>query len=158
MAAVGETAPAFDGRDHNGAPLSVGGFASPRSSTPSRGVLLVFFPWAFSSTCGSELRALRDSAAAFAEHSVDVIGVSCDAMFSQRVWADSEALGFPLVSDHWPHGRIASLYGVFDEAAGVALRGSFLVDRAGLVRWSLLRGIGEERSASEHVAALAMLG
>jgi peroxiredoxin (alkyl hydroperoxide reductase subunit C) len=161
MVAVGEAAPAFDGRDQNGAPLSVGiaGSAASSLARPPVGgaVLLVFFPWAFTSTCSGEMRALRDSLAVFSERSVGVIGVSCDAMFSQRVWADTEALGFQLVSDHWPHGHIARLYGVFDETAGVALRGSFLVDAEGIVRWSLVRGIGEERTMAEYVAALGLV-
>ena len=156
MVAVGEAAPAFNARDQHGAPVTFGDplLAPP---VPATAVLLVFFPWAFSSTCGGEMRELRDSLDVFSQHSVDVIGVSCDAMFSQRVWADAEALGFRLVSDHWPHGTIARLYGVFDEATGVALRGSFLVDRDGIVRWSVVRGIGEERSMSDYVDALGLL-
>ena len=157
MVAVGDVAPTFGGRDQHGAPVTFGSRVFPPPPDAARAVLLVFFPWAFSSTCGSEMRGLRDSLDVFSQHSVDVIGVSCDAMFSQRVWADAEALAFPLVSDHWPHGNIARLYGVFDETTGVALRASFLVDRDGIVRWSILRGIGEQRSASEHLAALALL-
>ena len=43
------------------------------------------------------------------------------------------------------------------ETAGVALRGSFLVDSAGMLRWSVVRGIGQERLIDEHVAALGCL-
>jgi peroxiredoxin len=146
--AVGAVAPPFEGRDQYGAPLSLAAVLSG-----SR-LLLVFVPWAFSGICGGELRDLRDHRDDFAAAGVEVVAVSCDAMFSQRVWADAEGFGFRLLSDHWPHGVIARAYGVFDESAGVAVRGSFLIDRAGIVRWSVVRGIGEQRSVADCLAAV----
>ena len=56
-----------------------------------------------------------------------VVAVSCDAMFSLRGYADGERIGFDLLSHHWPHGQIAKAYGVFDDQAGCAVRGTFLL-------------------------------
>ena len=44
---------------------------------------------------------------------------------------------FDLLSDFWPHGSVAEAYGVFNETAGVALRGTFIIDKAGIVRYSV---------------------
>ena len=151
MLQVGAAAPDLAGRDQHGAPFSL------ESTLSQQALLLVFFPWVFSDICGGELRALRDALPGFTEAGVEVVGVSCDAMFSQRVWADAEHLGFRIVSDHWPHGDFARLYDVFDEKVGVALRGSFLIDQAGIVRWSVVQGIGEPRSVDQQLAAARTL-
>jgi peroxiredoxin (alkyl hydroperoxide reductase subunit C) len=63
-----------------------------------------------------------------------------------------------VLADFWPHGEVARRYGVFEENAGAALRGTFLIDREGVVRWSVVRGIGEVRDPAAYKAALAALG
>jgi peroxiredoxin (alkyl hydroperoxide reductase subunit C) len=148
---VGSAAPPITARDQHGSPFTLSSYAGVSA------VLLVFFPWAFSGRCGGEAAALRDAARDFESAGVRVVGVTCDAMFSLRDWADRESLEFPLLSDHWPHGAIARSYGVFDDGAGVAIRGSFLIDAAGMVRWSDLRGIGGVRDISEYAEAIAAL-
>ena len=148
---VGELAPPFASRDQHGTPVSSADFVGRTA------VLVVFFPWAFSRICGGELCSLRDDLPRFASADVQVVGISCDAMFSLRTWADTEGFGFPLLTDHWPHGAIASSYGVFDAVAGAALRGTFLIDREGVLRWSQVKGIGEERSADDYATALATI-
>ena len=75
-------------------------------------------------------------------------------MFSLRVFADTEGLPFDLLTDHWPHGEIARAYGVFDEQAGCALRGSFVLDPDGRITWSVVNQIGEARDIAAHLAAV----
>ena len=82
-----------------------------------------------------------------------VVAVSCDAMFTLRAYAEAEGLPFDLLTDHWPHGGDRAAYGVFDELAGCALRGSFLLDADGVVRWSVRNGIGEARDILAHLDA-----
>jgi len=86
-----------------------------------------------------------------------VLGVSCDPVHSLRAYDDAEHLGFGLLSDFWPHGAAASAYGVFDEDHGSAARSTFLVDREGLVRWSVHNARAEARSVEEYAAALREL-
>ena len=64
---------------------------------------------------------------------------------------------FPLLSDFWPHGRTARDYGVFWEKTGFAIRGTFLVDAAGVIRWTLVNGPGEARDFSGYRTAMAEL-
>lgn len=147
--AVGEKAPTFTLRDQNGAEVSLGDHLGARHT------LLVFYPWAFSGICTGELTEIRDDLGSFVSDDVQVLTISCDAMFSLRAYADRDGYFFPLLSDFWPHGEVARAYGVFDEKAGVALRGTFLVGPDGVIRWSQVTGIGERRDFSGYHHALA---
>jgi peroxiredoxin len=119
--------------------------------------VLVFFPFAFSGICTSELAELRDNIEDFEAAKVRLLGISCDPRHSLRAWSEEEGFGFDLLSDFWPHGAAARSYGVFDDAAGMALRGSFLVDGDGIVRWRIVNGPGEARELGAYRAALAGL-
>jgi peroxiredoxin (alkyl hydroperoxide reductase subunit C) len=149
---VGATAPDFTLKDQNGADISLSDFRGEKN------VVLVFYPFAFSGICTGELCEIRDNLGAFVSDDVQVLGISCDHMFSQRAWADREGYFFPLLSDFWPHGEVARAYGILSERAGAALRGTFLIDREGIVRWSLVNPIGQARDFSGYHAALADLG
>jgi peroxiredoxin len=145
---VGERAPDLRARTQHGETVTLDDLlAGPEDGR----LLLVFYPWAFSGICTGELGALRAGHAELTEAGVRVVAVSCDAMFTLRAFAEAEDLPFELLSDHWPHGEIARTYGVFDDEAGCALRGSFLLDRSGTVTWRVLNGIGEARDIVEHV-------
>ena len=147
---TGAPAPRFSLRDQHGAQTAVGGKAED-----GRATLLVFYPFAFSGVCGSELAALRDAGAEFHGERVRLAAVSCDPMHALRGYADQEGFEFPLLSDFWPHGAAARAYGVFDEARGCAGRGSFLIDADGVLRWSLINPISEARPLAAYREALA---
>jgi len=154
---IGATAPDFELVDQHGTPVRLSSFrASPE--TGGRNVVLVFYPWSFSSVCTGELSALQDDVGAFVNDETVLLAISVDSKFTQRAFADHRGLTFPVLADFWPHGEVARRYGVFDEGAGAALRGTFVIDREGVVRWSVLRGIGEARDAASYKAALRELG
>ena len=150
MVEVGDVAPDFElvGTDRELVRLS---------SLRGRRVTLVFIPWAFTRTCQGELCALRDELADFDADGTQLLVVTCDARPSLARWAEEQGYAFPLLSDHWPHGAVARAYGVFDERVGVALRGTFVIDAEGVVRWKIVNGIGEARSTDAYRAALAAI-
>jgi peroxiredoxin len=145
--AVGDRAPDFRARNHHGETVTLTELVAASEGR----VLLVFYPWAFSGICTGELAALRAGHVDLAAAGVRVLAVSCDAMFTLRAFAEAEELPFDLLSDHWPHGAIAREYGVFDDEAGCALRGSFLLDGSGTITWRVLNGIGEPRDIVAHL-------
>lgn len=149
--AVGATAPDFTLKDQNGQDVTLSSFRGHKN------VVVVFYPFAFSGICTGEFCEIRDNLGAFVSDDVQVLAISCDHMFSQRAWADKEGYFFPLLSDYWPHGEVARSFGVLDERAGAAVRGTFLVDRGGVVRWSLVNGIGQGRDFTGYHAALRQL-
>jgi peroxiredoxin len=137
--AVGTAAPAFELRDQHGVPITL---ADLRGGP----VVLVFFPYAFTGVCTDELRELRGGLG----RDESVLAVSCDSMFSLRAYGDAHKIGYPLLSDFWPHGEVARRYGVFDEERGCALRGTFVIDASGLVRWSVVNPIPDARDVTEY--------
>jgi len=147
----GSAGPDFELRDQHGAGVRL---SAHRGDRP---VLLVFYPWAFSRVCGSELRALRDGWPALGGDDVALLAVSCDPVHTLRAYAEEEGLDFPLLSDFWPHGVVSTAYGVFDADRGCAARSSYLLDRAGTVVWSLHHAMGEERPLEEYRAAFQTL-
>ena len=107
------------GRPRTSPPATSTASWSARPGLRGAPAVLIFYPWAFSSICRAELAAVRDDHDRFTAAGARVLAVSCDAMFTLRAYADTEQIGFDLLSDHWPHGAIARAYGVFDERGGV---------------------------------------
>ncbi|MGI8948713.1 MAG: peroxiredoxin [Ornithinimicrobium sp.] len=136
---VGDSAPDFSLTDQYGQQVTLS------EVTRDRHALLVFFPFAFSSICTGELLEIQLNIDRFSNDEVQVYGISCDPGPSLKWWAAYEGYRFPLLSDFWPHGQVAAAYGVLLEAAGMPVRGTFLVDREMTVRWSLVHGPGEQR-------------
>ncbi|MGW0231820.1 peroxiredoxin [Actinopolymorpha singaporensis] len=119
--------------------------------------VVVFYPFAFTGVCTGELKVLQKAQPRFAALDARVLAISCDSMFSLRVFAERESLTFPLLSDFWPHGAVARAYGVFDADRGCALRGTFVIDRAGTIRWQVVNAIPDARAVDDYLAALERL-
>lgn len=146
---VGDEAPLFTTKDQHNQEVSLESFRGKSS------VLLVFYPFAFSGVCTGELRDIRDDVDSFQNDRVQVLPISVDHPFALKAYAEKEGYGFPLLADFWPHGSIAEQYGVFNDKAGFALRGTFLIDRAGIVQYAAVNGPGEARDQSEWKDAIA---
>ncbi|MGH3517389.1 MAG: peroxiredoxin [Haloechinothrix sp.] len=148
---VGSQAPDFTLNDYNRQQVTLSEF---RGDKP---VLLVFYPFAFSGICQGELCQLRDEFADYEGSGVEVLGVSVDTPFSLKAWAEQQGYQFPLLSDFWPHGEVAKAYGVFNEGAGLATRGTFLIDTEGVVRFAEVNEPGQARDQGAWKKAVADL-
>lgn len=148
---IGTPAPDFSLTDQHGQTVT-------RSGLSGAPALVVFYPYAFSGICSSELTQLQAASADFAAVGTRLLGVSVDTMFAVRTFGDQLGVDFPLLSDFWPHGAVAEAYGVFDAERGCAIRGSFLLDADGVVRWSVRHEIGAARDISAHLRAARQLG
>ena len=147
---VGQVAPDFTLVNQAGDKVTLSEFRG-------RKVVLVFYPFAFSPLCTSEMCDLRDRRGEFDDDTV-LLGVSVDTKYALRVFAEQEGLGFDLLSDFWPHGAVAQEYGVFlPDAGGKATRATFVIDREGVVRWAIINGPGEPRDPGDYRAAVADL-
>ena len=147
---VGETAPDFELKDQHGAKVKLSSFKGEKN------VVVLFIPFAFTGTCTGELCAIRDDLSSFQNDDVQVIAISCDSPFTQKVFAEQEGYKFPVLADFWPHGGVAKAYGVFEESKGCALRGSFLIDKEGILRWEVKNGWAARENA-DYKAAIAAL-
>jgi mycoredoxin-dependent peroxiredoxin len=148
---VGAQAPDFTLPDFNKEKVSLADFRGKKN------VLLVFYPFAFSGICQGELCQVREDLGEFQNDKVQVLGVSVDSPFALKAWAGQEGYTFPLLSDFWPHGEVAKAYGVFNETAGMANRGTFLIDTEGKVRFAEVNQPGEARDQNVWKKALAEL-
>jgi peroxiredoxin len=148
---IGTSAPDFTLMDQHGSPVTLSSFRGEKN------VVILFYPFAFSGICTGELCALRDDLAAFQNDDVQLIAISCDPMYAQRAFAEQEGYKFPVLADFWPHGGAAKAYGVFNEERGCAVRGTFIVDKAGNLAWQIVNGLGDARNVVEYKNALASL-
>ena len=145
---IGGLAPDFTLRDQFGQDVTLSGFRGRKA------VVLMFYPFAFSGVCTGELSGVRERLADFLSFDTEVLAISCDAVYSLRAFAESEGLNFPLLSDFWPHGEVSTAYDVFDPSRGMPRRSSYVVDREGVVRWSVHNANPDGRDLDEHLREL----
>ncbi|MEZ7007145.1 peroxiredoxin [Streptomyces sp. AD55] len=148
---VGDKAPDFELKDNHGATVRLSDFHGREN------VVLLFYPFAFTGVCTGELCEIRDNLPRFADRDTQVLAVSNDSIHTLRVFGEQEGLEYPLLSDFWPHGNVSRAYGVFDEDKGCAVRGTFVIDREGVVRWTVVNGLPDARDLDEYVKALDTL-
>ena len=148
---VGQAAPEFTLTNQYGQQVSLADYRGEKN------VVVMFYPFAFTGTCTGELCAIRDRYTDFINDDTVVLSISCDSAHSLRVFSEQEGLTHPMLSDFWPHGTVSRAYGAFLEEKGFATRASFVIDRDGIVRWAVVNGPGEARSADDYAAALAEL-
>jgi thioredoxin-dependent peroxiredoxin len=141
--AVGEAAPAFE------AASTDGGVARLADHQGKRAVVLAFYPKAFTGGCTKEMSSFRDQFADFTAKGAQVLGISMDDLETQKKFAESLKLPFPLLSD--PDAKVAKAYGVARE--GYAERVTFVIGKDGKVK-----EIFEGRQAVDPAGALAACG
>lgn len=145
---AGDLAPDFSLEDQHGHRTEL---CALRDAGP---VLVVFYPFAFTPVCTSELAEL---AARHAElMPASVVAISCDPVPTLRAFADQEGYGsLRLLSDFWPHGEISRAYGAFHAEQGYATRVSYLIGPDATVLWRGQSPLGQGRSFDDYVEAVA---
>lgn len=117
---------------------------------------LVFYPFAFSAVCGSELEELEKARNEFTSRDVRILGISVDHKFALRTYADQARFGFDLLADFWPHGAVAARYGAFNSESGAATRHTFLI-RGNHVVDSFSSPIHQARAIARYREAMDLL-
>ncbi len=148
---VGSIAPDFTLKNQHGEEVSLASFKGKKN------VVVLFYPFAFSGVCTGELCGLRDDLGSFENDNVQLLAISTDPMWSLRAFSEKEGYKFPLLSDFYPHGETAKKYGVFEETRGCAVRGTFIINKAGEIAWKIVNGLPDARNLDEYKAALATL-
>ncbi|MGE2715943.1 peroxiredoxin [Mycolicibacterium litorale] len=151
MLEPGAEAPDFTLKDQNGQAVTLSDFRGAKD------VLLVFFPLAFTGICQGELDEVRDNLPKYENDDTVTLAISVGPPPTHKIWATQSGFTFPVLSDFWPHGAVAQAYGVFNADAGISNRGTFVVDRQGIVRFAEMKGPGEPRDQAVWTEALAAL-
>lgn len=148
---IGDLAPDFKLANQFGEEVALSQF---RSIKP---VVMVFYPLSFSGICTGELCEIRDNFANFESADVELLAISVDSKYVQKVFAEQEGYKFSVLADFWPHGAVAKDYGVFLEDHGIANRATFVIDKEGLLVAKFVTAPGQARSLDEYNRALATL-
>lgn len=155
---VGKNAPDFK------ATAVVGGDFKKVSLSDYKGkyVVLFFYPLDFTFVCPTEMHAFNEKLEAFKKLNTEVIGVSVDSEFSHLAWLNTkkddggiEGVKYPIVSDI--NKTIARDYDVLIADAGVALRGTFLIDKTGKVRQQTINDLPLGRNIDEMIRLVEAL-
>lgn len=147
---VGDQAPDFTLRNQHGEDVTL-------SELRGKKVVVMFYPFAFTGICTGELCEIRDRRSDFVNDDAELLSISCDSPATLKAFADAEGLTHTLLSDFWPHGDVSRAYGAFWENTGFATRATYVLDRDGVVSWSVVNGPGEARSADDYAEALAAI-
>ena len=124
---IGEKAPDFVLKDQNGEEFKLSDFRGKK-------VLLSFHPLAWTGICEKQMRALEENYEKFETLNVLPVGISVDPVPSKKAWAEHMGLKkLRILSDFWPHGEVAKLYGLFREKDGISERANVLVDEEGKI-------------------------
>jgi mycoredoxin-dependent peroxiredoxin len=145
---VGSPAPDFTLRNENGEEVTL-------SSLRGQNVVLVFYPFAFSSMCTRELHDVTGLQQKFGDAQAEVFGVSVDSPFALKAFRKHENLTPHLLSDFEPKGAVAQQYGAYLDGLGFATRATFVIDKDGNVAWKQVNSPGEARDQGQAVEALA---
>jgi peroxiredoxin len=127
---VGDKAPNFTLPDINQVKVSLSDYIGKKN------VMLVFYPLAFSPVCSAQIPSYQKIYDMFEELDTEIIAISIDSVFTHKAWADGlGGISYPLLSDFWPHGKVAADYGVFIEEMGFSGRALFIIDKEGIIQY-----------------------
>lgn len=155
---IGDQAPDFE------LPAVVGNIRQRVKLSDYRGknVILVFYPADWTPVCTAELPAFNAELEKFAGYNADVIGISVDSLPSHMAWQKKEIgmLSLPLASDFYPHGEVASKFGILREGEpipGVSERAIFVVDKDGKIAYAKIYPLDRQPDPDEIFEVLKKL-
>lgn len=119
-------------------------------------VILAFYPADWSPVCGDQMALYNEILPDFHKHHAELMGISVDGVWCHSAFASERKLHFPLLSDFEPKGAVAKLYGVY-RSEGFTERALFVIDKAGVIRWSYCSPVGVNPGADGILEALENL-
>lgn len=120
-------------------------------------VVLAFYPADWSPVCGDQMALYNEILPEFQRLGAQMVGISVDGVWCHSAFAADRHLHFPLLADFEPKGEIARRYGVYREQDGITERALFVIDAAGVIRWSHVSPMGINPGADGILAALEAL-
>ena|SRR5918999_157926 len=127
------------------------------SELRGRPVILAFYPADWSPVCGDQMALYNEILPEFREYGAELVGISVDGVWCHGAFARDRKLHFPLLSDFEPKGAVSRLYGAYREQDGTSERALFVLDGAGMIRWSYCSPIGVNPGADGILNALESL-
>jgi peroxiredoxin len=130
MLKVGDKAPDFTLPAHNGPKVTLSQYRGEKN------IVLAFYPLDWTPVWSEQMPGYQEDLEKFEALSTQVLGVSVDSIPSHEAWAESlGGIDYPLLSDFWPHGEVATKFGILTED-GHTERVIFIIDRQGVIRYA----------------------
>lgn len=148
---IGDSAPDFTLSNQHGEEITLSSFRGKKS------VVVVFYPFSFTGICTGELCEIRDNISVFQDANVELLAISCDSKYTQKVFAEQEGYTFNVLSDFWPHGAVSKAYDVFIEASGMANRATFVINKDGEITAKFVTAPGQAREFGDYRKAIEAL-
>ena len=120
-------------------------------------VVLAFYPADWSPVCGDQMALYNEILPEFHRAGAQLVGISVDGVWCHAAFAGTRKLHFPLLADFEPKGAVARSYGVYRSEDGTSERALFVLDGAGVVRWSFVSPVGINPGAEGILDALDKL-
>lgn len=137
MITVGSKAPEFSLKDQNGKTVRL-------SSLKGKKVLLSLRPLAWTPVCTDQMKSMEENFSRLERLNTVALGIGVDSSPSNKEWGKANGvLRTRLLSDFWPHGEVAALYGVFREKDGFSERVNIVIDEKGVVVFARLYPISQ---------------
>jgi peroxiredoxin len=122
-----------------------------------RPVILVFYPADWSPVCGDQLALYNELREEFAKFDAALLAISVDGVWCHRAFAQNRGYQLTLLSDFEPKGDVARRFGVYRDKDGFCERALFVLDKAGVIRWSYVSPVGVNPGADGILSALEAL-
>ena len=120
-------------------------------------VVLVFYPADWSPVCGDQVALYNEMLDEFADADAQLLGISVDGVWCHLAFAKNGHLHFPLLADFEPKGEVSKQYGAYHDDLGESSRALFVLDAAGVIRWTHLSPDGVNPGAAGILKALDAL-
>jgi len=134
---IGEKAKNFSLEDQNEKVFTLSDFKGKK-------VLLSFHPLAWTSVCAEQMKSLENNKSTFDSLNTIAVGISVDSVPSKKAWANSLNIkNTRLLSDFWPHGKVADSYGLFRDKDGISERANVIVDEKGTIIFLKVYKLGQ---------------
>lgn len=148
---VGQIAPDFSLKDNKDQTIKLSDFRGKK-------VLLSWHPLAWTSVCTDQMRSLEVNFEKFQELNTVPLGMSIDSVPCKKAWASVICIDdVSLLSDFWPHGKVAGDLGIFMEEHGISKRVNIIIDEEGVVKWVKVYPIKQLPDINEVLEALSAL-
>ena len=145
---AGEKAPDFSLYDQNEKDFKLSDFKGKR-------VVFSFHPLAWTGICTKQMKSLEEHWKDFEDLNTIAVGINVDTIPSKKAWADSISIkNIRLLSDFWPHGKVAKLYRIFREDGGFSERGNIIVNEDQEIEFIRIYDIGELPDINEILTFL----
>ena len=144
----GENATDFTLKDQNSDEFQL-------SVAKGKRVLLSFHPLAWTNICAKQMQSLEANTDTFTSLNAIPVGISIDSVPTKKAWAENLHIEITrLLSDFWPHGYVAKLYGIFREDDGFSERANIAIDENGKVLFSKVYPLSELPDIQEVIQVL----